>query len=142
MVKGHLQHARATATGSAVPASLEKSIAVTQATWRFYANERVTPLALVEPLRQFAREQIGNAPYVLSIFDWSKIDYKKHSAKKDITRISHEKDIGYELTTQLLAETQAGSPIAPIQMHLKTAPAFLSTANGAPLARIFHLPRA
>jgi len=58
LVMGHMQHAKSTAAGVAVPAGVEKSFAVTQATWRFFANERVTPQALVEPLRAFAREQL------------------------------------------------------------------------------------
>ena len=103
---GHMQHTQANASGVAVPVAVEKSFAVTQATWRFYANDRVTPQALVAPLQQFAREQIAgltvpsntNAtvlddtattisddtatglPYVLAVVDWSKIDDKKHTA--------------------------------------------------------------
>ena len=134
-----MQHAQRTATGSAVPAHVEKSFAVTQATWRFLANERVTPHNLVEPLRQFAREQIADAPYVLAIVDWSKIDYKKHTAKKDVVQLTHKHDIGYELTTQLLVETRTGQPVAPIQMHLKTANGFLSTASVAPPTDTHHL---
>jgi len=134
-----MQHAQRTATGPAVPVHVEKSFTVTQATWRFFANERVTPHNLVEPLRQFAREQVGNADYVLAIVDWSKLDYKKHTAKQDIVRISNKQDIGYELTTQLLVETQAGQPVAPIQMHMKTADGFLTTATTAPPAGTHHL---
>jgi hypothetical protein len=54
MVKGHLQQATTTATGIAIPATVEKPFAITQATWRFLDNDRVTPLGLVEPLRHFA----------------------------------------------------------------------------------------
>jgi hypothetical protein len=117
LIQGPMHHTQATASGAAVPAHVAHSFAVTQATWRFHANERVTPHALVEPLRQFAHEQIGTAPYTLAIIDWSKIDYKKHTTKHDIVRISHKEDIGYELTTQLLVETQTGSPIAAIQTN-------------------------
>jgi len=55
---GHMQHAKSTAAGMAVPAGVEKSFAVTQATWRFFANERVTPQAPVEPLRAFYHYQL------------------------------------------------------------------------------------
>ena len=55
----HMQHAKSVAAGVAVPAGVEKSFAVTQATWRFFANDRVTPQALVEPLREFARQQLA-----------------------------------------------------------------------------------
>jgi len=134
-----MQHAQRTATGPAVPAHVEKSFAVTQATWRFFANERVTPSGLVEPLRQFARQQIADDSYVLAVVDWSKIDYKKHTAKKDIVQLTHKHDIGYELTTQLLVETRTGQPVAPIQMHLKTADGYLSTATTAPPPGTHHL---
>ena len=83
MVKGHLQRATTTATGIAVPANVATSFAVTQATWRFLDNDRVTPQALVAPLRHFARQQLANSRYALAVIDWSKIDYKKHTAKRD-----------------------------------------------------------
>ena len=114
-----------------MPADIENSFAVTQATWRFFANERVTPQALVEPLRVFAAGQLKQQvagmpvhadtgttalPYVLAVVDWSKLDYKKHSAKHDIVQVSNKHDIGYDLTVQLLVNAQTGHPIAPIQM--------------------------
>jgi hypothetical protein len=138
-VKAHMQHASSIATGVTVPAGVEKSFAVTQATWRFLANERITPAALAEPLRDFAKQQLGDDPYVLSVFDWSKIDYKKHSAKKDITQISNKQDIGYELTTQLFVSAEHGRPIAPVQMHLKTADGLLSTLAIPPTDKEPHL---
>jgi len=191
-----MQHAKGTASGPVVPVSVENSFAVTQATWRFFANERVTALALVEPLRQFARDQLAkvnfnintndsanvvaninahdgvnvdvgvdatvnrnadanaadsiadgritaNATtnYALAVVDWSKLDYKKHTAKHDIVQLTHQRDIGYELTTQLLVDTRNGQPIAPIQMHLKTANGYLSTMSpdAAPPADLHHL---
>jgi hypothetical protein len=139
ILQGHLQHGTSTATGIAVPANVENSFAVTQATWRFLANERVTLKALVEPLRDFARQQLAGAKYALAVADWSKIDYKKHTAKKDIVQLTHKHDVGYELATQLLVSAENGIPIAPIQMHLKTADGFLSTAENAPAKDTHHL---
>ena len=78
-----MQQATTTATGVAVPASVENAFAVTQATWRFLANDRVTPAALAEPLRDFAQQQLADDPYVLAVTDWSKLGCKKHTAKKD-----------------------------------------------------------
>jgi len=132
LVGGAMQTAKATSPGLAVPASVEKSFAVTQATWRFFDNERVTPGDLVAPLRHFAQEQIGDDAYVLAIVDWSKIDYKKHTAKKDVVQLTRQHDVGYELATRLLVDTRNGRPIAPIQMHMKTADGYLSTAEVAP----------
>ena len=134
-----MQQATTTATGVTVPAGVENAFAVTQATWRFFANERITPDALAEPLRDFARQQIGDNPYILSVTDWSKLDYKKHTAKKDIVQLTHKHDVGYELTTQLLVSAEHGRPIAPVQMHLKTADGFLSTMEAPPSADAHHL---
>jgi len=145
-----MQHAKSTAAGVSVPAGFENSFAVTQATWRFFANERVTPQALVEPLRVFASGQIAGMappantdttalPYVLAVVDWSKLDYKKHSAKHDIVQVSNKQDIGYDLTTQLLVNAQTGQPIAPIQMLMKTAFGTLSTATAEPQTHEHHL---
>ena len=136
-----MHHAPSTATGIAIPSGIENSFAITQAMWRFFANDRVTPLGLVEPLRHFARQQLAGAHYALAVIDWCKLDYKKHTAKKDIVQISHEQDIGYELTTHLLVSAQNGRPIAPIQMHLKTANGSLSTAETAPASDDHHLPQ-
>ena len=59
--------------------------------------------ALVEPLRDYARQNIRQEDeYALVATDWSKLDYGKHTAKTDTTQLTHENDIGYELTTQLL----------------------------------------
>jgi len=125
-----MQHSSATAAGPSIPAELASSFSATQATWRFFANAKVTPTALVEPLREFARQQIGEeTPYVLAVVDWSKIDYRKHKAKEDIVQLTHQYDVGYELTTQLLVDAQSGRPIAPIQSHLKTAEGYLTTAQ-------------
>jgi hypothetical protein len=53
-----MRQATTAATGITVPASVENSLAVTQATWRFFHNERITPAALAEPLRDLARQQL------------------------------------------------------------------------------------
>ena len=125
-----MQHNSAMAARPAIPAELASSFSATQATWRFFANEKVTPTALVEPLRDFARQQIDEeTPYVLAVVDWSKIDYRKHKAKEDIVQLTHQYDVGYELTTQLLVDAQSGRPIAPIQSYLKTAEGYLTTAQ-------------
>jgi CubicO group peptidase (beta-lactamase class C family) len=47
--------------GVAIPASVENAFAVTQATWRFFANERVTPSALIEPLRHSPTRPVGGS---------------------------------------------------------------------------------
>jgi hypothetical protein len=134
-----MKQSTTTATGCAVPAGLQSSFAITQATWRFLDNERVTLPQLIAPLRSFARQQIAGADYVLAVTDRSKLDYRRHKAKKDVVQLTHEKDVGYELTTQLLVSAQTGQPIAPAQVHLKTADGFLSTATASPANPTQHL---
>ena len=130
LVSAHGQHAPKLAMGPAIPAESLSSYAVTQALWRFLANDKVTLAALVEPLREYARRNIRQEDeYALVATDWSKLDYKNHTAKTDTTQLTHENDIGYELTTQLLINCKTGQPIAPIQMHLKNAEGYLSTAK-------------
>jgi len=107
--------------------------------WRFLDNDRVTLLGLVEPLRHFSRQQLIGTTYTLAVIDWSKVDYRKHTAKKDTVQLTHQYDVGYELTSHLLVSAQNGHPIAPIQIHLKTASGYLSTAETVPAADDHHL---
>jgi hypothetical protein len=130
LVSEHGQHAHKLAAGPAIPAESSASCAATQAMWRFLAHDQVTLAALVEPLRDYAHKNISpEDEYVLSVIDWSKIDYKNHTAKTDVTQLTHKNDIGYELTTQLLINSKTGQPIAPVQMHLKYADGYLTTAK-------------
>jgi len=46
LVKAHMQHNSATAAGPAIPSDLASSFSTTQATWCFFANEKVTLIAL------------------------------------------------------------------------------------------------
>ena len=127
----HIQHAQKTAAGPVIPAESVSSFAATQALWRFLANEQVAPAALAEPLRQPAHRYIEetHAKYVLPVIDWSKIDYKNHTAKTDVAQLTHKHDIGYELTTQLLVDAITGGTITPVQMYLKNKDGYLTTAE-------------
>jgi hypothetical protein len=130
LVSAHEKHAPKLAAGPAIPAESAESCAVTQALWRFLAHEDVTLEALAGPLQDHARQSItADDKYVLAVIDWSKIDYKKHTAKTDVTQLTHKNDIGYELTTQLLVNCNNGQPIAPVQMLMKYAGGSLATAK-------------
>jgi hypothetical protein len=114
---------------------------VTQATWRFLNNDRVTLPALIEPLREAGRTACAKSAssFVLLVHDWSKLDYGRHVSKRDRRQLTHQRDIGYELTTSLLVDAGNGSPLAPMQMHLKTAEAMHSTSLHAPTTEAHHL---
>ena len=136
-----MKQSPSTSTGLTVPADLQSSFATPRALWRFLADDKVTLKKLVAPLRHFAQQQIAESKsdYVLAVADWSTLDYKKHKAKKDVVQVSHKEDIGYDLTCQLLVSAESGQSLAPVQMHLKTADGFLSTAGTPPSEHVGHL---
>ncbi|MGO9999115.1 MAG: IS4 family transposase [Acetobacteraceae bacterium] len=96
------------------------------------SNERVTLPALVEPLRDVGRSHVRTmkSRFALLVHDWCKLSFSY--GKDDLTQLTHETDIGYELTTALLVSADDGSPLAPMEMHLKTANGVLSTRDPAP----------
>ena len=132
LVQAHMHSATELASGVASLPSVAKAFAATQAAWRFLNNERVTPAALAEPLRQVGRDRLAEAqaPFALLIHDWSKLGFT--ASQRDLTRVTHGKDLGYDLTTALLVSGDNGSPLAPMEMHLKTAGGVLSTRPRAP----------
>ena len=138
LVHSHMHSATDLAAGVASLPSVASAFAATQAAWRFLNNERVTPAALAEPMRQVGRDRLAetNAPFALLVHDWSKIGFD--ASKSDLTRVTHGKDLGYELTTALLVSGDDGAPLAPMEMHLKVAGGVLSTRPRAP-RHIKHL---
>jgi hypothetical protein len=138
MVQSHLRSAPELAAGVASLPSASKAFSATQATWRFLSNERVELLALVEPLREVGRSRAKEleSRFALLVHDWCKLSFT--FAKDDMAQLTHETDVGYELTTALLVSADDGSPLAPMEMHLKTANGVLSTRDPAP-ADVSHL---
>ncbi len=126
------------AAGVASLPSTATAFAATQASWRFLNNERVSLPALAGPLREVGRSRTNatEANVVLLVHDWCKLTYRK--GKRDIVQLTHETDVGYELTTALLVSGADGSPLAPMEMHLKTAGRILSTRSRTP-ADVPHL---
>ena len=59
------------------------------------------------------------------VHDWCKLSFTY--GKRDLTQLTHATDIGYELTTALLVSPDEGNPLAPMEIHLKTAGGMLST---------------
>jgi hypothetical protein len=141
LVRAHLRSVNALAAGPTVPADGSSAQAATQASWRFLNNERIGLPALAEPLRQAGRTaaERSSSPFVLVAHDWCKLDFKTHTSKTDVLQLTHENDIGYDLTTSLLVDAASGAPLAPVQMHLKTAKAVHSTAVEVPGLDDHHL---
>ncbi len=101
---------------------------------RFLYNDRADLPALAEPLHQLAHAWRRQAPttWGLAIHDWSCLSYHGHTRKTDQTQLTNRTSKGYELTTVLLVEGQAGHPIAPLEVRLRAARAVHSTRTPAP----------
>jgi hypothetical protein len=137
LVHSHLQAAPKLAAGIASLPSAGSAFASTQAAWRFLNNDRVSLAALIEPLRQVGRDRVRDsaADFVLLVHDWCKLSYDHPTRKTDLTQLTHVDDVGYELTTALLVSAENGLPLAPVEMHLRTARGMLSTRTQAPRTR-------
>jgi hypothetical protein len=140
MVQSHLHAAPELAAGVAGLPSAGAAFAATQAAWRFLNNPRVTLPALAAPLRAVGREraEATQAPFLLLVHDWCKLSYDHPARKHDLVQLTHATDVGYELTTALLVSADDGNPLAPLEMHLRTATGVLSTRERAPQA-VGHL---
>lgn len=138
LVHSHMHAATELAAGVASLPSTGTAFAATQAAWRFLNNDRVSCPALAEPLREVGRSRANasKAKFSLLVHDWCKLTYRV--GKRDLVQLTHETDVGYELTTALLVSGADGSPLAPMEMHLKTSDRILSTRSPAP-ADVPHL---
>lgn len=141
LVEAHCRAASELAAGVGHAAHAGDAWAATQGAWRFLNNEQAGLDRLIEPLREAGRrglaeeQKIAAAPAcAILVHDWSKLDYRSHTSKKDVVQLTHETDVGYELTTALLVSAANGSPLAPMEMHVKTKDGLLSTRNPAPPA--------
>jgi hypothetical protein len=124
LVKQHQHSSPSCAPGPSLGAGGGTALSSVQALWRFLSNDRVTPSALMEPLLQQARDRLASQSQeqvALLIHDWTKLSYSHHSSKQDRATLTHEQDVGYELATSLLVNTNDGSPVAPLQMYLRYA---------------------
>ena len=129
MVHSHSHAAPELAAGVASLLSTAKPFAATQAAWRFLNNDRVTLPALAVPLRASGCERVATtgAPFALLVHDWSKLAFSHTADKLDLVQLTHATDVGYELTTALLVSADDGTPLAPMEIHLRTATGMLST---------------
>ena len=134
LVQAHMRSVSKLAAGVASLPSVASAFAATQAAWRFLNNARVTLTALIEPSRAVGRDRLGTTemPFALLVHDWSKPSFASTASRRDLAQLTHAADIGYELTTALLVSADDGSPLAPMETHLKTADGVLSTRRRPP----------
>jgi hypothetical protein len=135
LVKAHMKSSSRTAHGPGSLPGIGKAATTSQSLWRFLNNESVTLEKLVEPLRQLGCDGCSQSEseFVLLAHDWCKLAYGSQTRRKrDLVQLTHEHDVGYELTTSLLIEAETGITLAPMQIHLKTAEAVHSTGINKP----------
>ena len=121
-----MNSATRTAHGPRSLPEIGKSTTASQAAWRFLNNQRVGLGKLIEPLRQLGRDGCAESasPFVLMVHDFCKLGYGTQSRrKKDLRQLTHQGDVGYELTTALLVEADSGITLAPMQIHVRTGDA-------------------
>lgn len=134
LVDSHMRAPHELASGMAALPSVGTAFAATQGAWRFLNNDRVKLPALAVPLREVGQTRLNDtsAAFGLLVHDWCKFTFEQPTRKQDLVQLTHETDVGYELTTALLVSADDGSPLAPMEMHLKTGQGVLSTRSPAP----------
>jgi hypothetical protein len=137
-VAEHLNATDTLSAGLRALANTNTSFASTQAAWRFYKNDKVSLTKLHEPLLIAAHEGIATqcARYALCVHDWSRLNYRKHTSKRDTYPITHEMDVGYDLQSSLILCDQTGQPIAPVAQRLVTADGSYATYQAEALCEI------
>jgi len=115
-----------------------------QATWRFLNNPNVTIQELYEPIKEHLEKEIITQchKYVLALEDWSHLDYKKHTSKKEL-KSENRKDngmkIGYDYQGAIAASDITGEPIGVLDHNLKTADNVYSTYDKSIDIKLTHL---
>ena len=134
LVRRHCDAVPGGAAGSSLLPGGASALAQTRAAWRFYNNERVEMRERVEPLREHARQPLAATPasVVMLVPDWCKRSYGGQASKRDQAQLAPANNQGYELTSVLAVNGANGAPLAPLEVHLKTADGVLSTRAVAP----------
>jgi len=106
---------------------------------RFLYNDTASLPRLIEPLHELARQWRRRAPHTwgLVIHDWSLLSYPSHRRKTDQVKVGNGR--GYELTTLLLVEGDAGQPVAPLELRLESAGGVCSTRTPAPARKAYRI---
>jgi hypothetical protein len=122
LVAEHTGQAQAPSGGPRTLPSKAQAKAHSQATWRFFDNQRLSLPQLMQPLLDLAAAQTSSAcdDYGLLVHDWSGLDYNGHSSKKGRIHVAGEHSgLGYELACALLLADRDGLPIAPLRLRLR-----------------------
>jgi hypothetical protein len=122
----------------AVP-GLADGFAAVIAAHRFFHNDSITLPRLIEPPHRLACQWRQQAPrtWGLVVHDWSLLRYPTHRRKTDQLKVNNGR--GYELTTLLLVEGQAGNPVAPLEVRLRSAQGVFSSRAPTPGRKAFRI---
>jgi hypothetical protein len=120
LVQEHMGNGHNTSAGPRTLPGDATAFASTQAAWRFYNNERLSLPDLTQPLLSCAREAVACCQRcALVVHDWSNLDYRTHTRKKDRIVLGQAEEIGYELRSALLVSDSRGEPLAPLCQDLR-----------------------
>ena len=132
MVKSYISAKQRATNGLKLLLGESDSFSQVQASWRFLNNDNVTVEGLFEPIKESVKEEIEKhcKEYVLAMSDWSHLDYKKHTSKKELgckKKKDKGKQLGYDLQTTIAVSDNSGEPIVPLVHNLKTSKKVYST---------------
>jgi len=119
----HLTPTQYLAAGLHPPPSVAKPFAAVQASWRFYANPRLTLPQLAGPMLDLAREALAAGTCVrhaLVVLDWCPLHLSGQDARTDQVMLSRPGDRGYDLLSALLLSDRDGSPVSPLCLELRS----------------------
>lgn len=141
-----MNHKQRTISGLGLLLKDVEGFSQTQGAWRFYNNENVDIESLSEPIITTGLQEIEKhcSEYILVAYDWSHLDYRGHTAKKEciLTKRSvngDKKSKGYDFQSALVISDTTGEPITPLMQNLKTDMRVYSTYNNEIDINLTHL---
>ena len=141
LLKSHMKANNKLSTGIKAIPSLNKSQSLAQSLWRFLDNPKSETIKLNQPIIDLSKKEANTLKhkYLLVMHDWSRINFRNHTNKKDKLQMSHDKDMGYDLQNALLVNSTSGVPIAPIFQNMQFDKSTLSTISNEFLESKSHL---
>ena len=134
LVKSHMNHKHHSTSGLDLLINQVEGFSQAQAAWRFYKNLSVDTEFLTNPIVKEGVAEINKRcnNYVLIPYDWSSIDYKNHTCKKDCietkrSNITKARSRSYDLQSSIALSDVDGEPITPLMQNLKTKDSVHST---------------
>jgi uncharacterized protein YoxC len=115
-----------------------------QAVWRFLNNPNATTDDLFSPIVTHLEKEINKQcnKYVLMPSDWSNVNYRNHTSKKDRIYIKGKdscKQNMYDLQSTIALSDVTGEPIASVVHNLKTTKKVYSTYDNNIDMKLTHM---